>query len=95
MSFNKLLDKISEIENAFHKDFQEVITSDELKNFRSKILGKGGEISKVLKSFKDELPEERRRLGEKLNETVDKIEKFIDTRLNKLEHDQETEIKEE
>lgn len=94
MSFNKMLDKISEIENNFHNEFQEVITSNELKNLRSKILGKGGELSKILKNLKDELPEERKKLGIKINETVDKIEKFIDMRLEKLEQDKEVEEKE-
>ncbi len=93
MSFDKILNKIYELENAFHNEFQEVMTSDEIKNLRSKILGKGGELSKILKTFKDELPENRRYLGQKLNETVDRVEKFIDTRLEKLEHDQEVEEK--
>jgi phenylalanyl-tRNA synthetase alpha subunit len=93
--FNKMLRKITEIENNFHNDFQNLITSKEVKNAQRKLVGKGGEVEQILKSFKDMLPEERRKIGEKVNQTVKKIEDCVDICLKKINQEVEVEEKEE
>ena len=59
---------------------------ENLEEIRVSVLGKKGELTEILKSMKDYAPEERPKVGQKVNEARKLIEENIEARRNNINH---------
>ena len=57
---------------------------ENLEEIRVSVLGKKGELTEILKSMKDYAPEERPKVGQKVNEARKLIEENIEARRNNI-----------
>lgn len=78
-------DKLKNIKEEALKQIQNAVTLDKLNEVRVAVLGKKGELTTVLKSMKDVLPEDRPKVGQMVNETRQTIETALEETKNKLE----------
>lgn len=83
----KLLERLESAKTA---------SREELEEFRVRMLGKKGEMTELLKRLKEIPPEERRSIGQLLNEARGRIERAIDERSEALSAaEKEKRLKEE
>ena len=78
----------AKLEQIKAEAIREIQNSDglaKLNDVRVAFLGKKGELTAVLKSMKDVLPEERPVVGQLVNETRENIERLIEETKAKLE----------
>ena len=81
-------DKLQELREKVHKDFENVKSLDDLKDLKVKYLGKKGALTEVLRSLGSVAAEERPKLGKLVNEIRVNLEDKINDRLASLEKDQ-------
>ena len=78
-------DKLQKIREEAMRQIQSSQELSKLNEVRVAFLGKKGELTAVLKSMKDVLPEERPAVGQLVNETRAAIEEMLDETKKKLE----------
>lgn len=78
-------EKLEQIKANAMREIQNSDGLAKLNDVRVAFLGKKGELTAVLKSMKDVLPEERPMVGQLVNETRESIEKLIEETKAKLE----------
>jgi len=67
----------SELKNNAEKELEKIIDSKELKGFSDKYLGKKGEIRKFFSFVKDLALEEKKVLGQEINEFAERLESKV------------------
>lgn len=78
-------EKILAIYEDLKSNLKGLDKSPDVLSLKSQILGKKGELSKILSSLKDATPEERKTIGKLSNEIKQKIEVEIQSRLQEIE----------
>lgn len=78
-------EKLEQIKAEAIREIQNSDGLAKLNDVRVAFLGKKGELTAVLKSMKDVLPEERPAVGQLVNETRQSIERLIEETKTKLE----------
>ncbi|HQK58374.1 MAG TPA: phenylalanine--tRNA ligase subunit alpha, partial [Candidatus Pacearchaeota archaeon] len=85
----------SELKDSIQKDLSQIKNSDELKNFSITYLGKKGKIRTLFSELKNVSLEERKKLGQEINEfaktvqnEADKLEQIFKEREYKLKEAQ-------
>ncbi len=72
------MDDLRQLKNTFLEQLQQAVRSDQLRELRTKFLGKKGEITARLKSLGALSPEDRPRAGKEIND----LKIFIEQRLS-------------
>ncbi len=78
-------EKIRLMEESAQADLDAVASDDDLGKYRSRWLGKKGEITGLMKGMKDLSPEDRPAFGAKINAFKDRIESAVETRRTAFE----------
>lgn len=78
-------EKLEKIKEKALQQLGSCDSADRLNEIRVSILGKKGELTDLLKSMRDVLPEDRPRVGQMVNETRGEIERLLEERKTKLE----------
>lgn len=82
--FENTLKQLIEIEQNFRNEMNKAMTSEDAQKIRKEILGKSGELDKILRTFKDMLPDERRNIGIKVNELKNEVEASYNRIIEKI-----------
>ena len=77
-------EKIKKIKNQIAEQLKLIKDKNSLEDVRIKFLGKKGEVTELLKEFKDLPKEEKPKFGKVLNELKNEIENSIKERETKL-----------
>jgi phenylalanyl-tRNA synthetase alpha chain len=75
-----MLNKLMAIKTSAEKQISNVSNLDEIKAFKVKILGRKGEITRLLRGLKDLSVEERAQVGKAANEFKQQLEEIVDAR---------------
>ena len=78
-------DRLEKIKEKAMAQLGSCDTADKLNDIRVGILGKKGELTDLLKSMRDVLPEDRPKVGQMVNETRAEIEKLLEERRARIE----------
>ena len=71
-------ERLQELAEAARKRIEESDGPDKLNEVKVAYLGKKGELTAILKSMKDDAPEDRPKVGQMVNETRAKIEEHLE-----------------
>lgn len=80
-----IIQKLDGIGEKFAEGLSAAKSAEELFHWKSRFLGKNGELSEVLKGLKDVSAEERPKIGARANELRDIFEKKIQGKLREIE----------
>lgn len=83
-----LQDTLKKLENNAIAEIENATDSEILEQLKVKYLGKKGELTTVLKSLSGLSPEERPMIGSMANEIREKIEEFLEIKLEKLKNEE-------
>ena len=83
-----LQDTLKKLENNAIAEIENATDSEVLEQLKVKYLGKKGELTTVLKSLSGLSPEERPMIGSMANEIREKIEEFLEIKLEKLKNEE-------
>ncbi len=73
-----LFDKLKELHEEGVNQINKATNEDALNKVRVKLVGKKGELTKILHSMRDVAPENRREVGQKVNELRDMFNTQLD-----------------
>ena len=74
-----MLEKLAGVEQRFHEALNAVESLEQLEELRVKFCGKKGELTELLRSMGSLSPEDRPKMGQKVNELRTVIEEAIPT----------------
>ncbi|MGH7886088.1 MAG: phenylalanine--tRNA ligase subunit alpha [Thermodesulfobacteriota bacterium] len=79
-----MIGKLKEAKEKIVDDLKEINDENMLQQLKARYVGKKGVITDILKSMRDLAHDERREIGQKVNETKDFIEKLLDNKLYEI-----------
>ncbi|MGI6412297.1 MAG: phenylalanine--tRNA ligase subunit alpha [Syntrophomonadaceae bacterium] len=79
-----MLDQLQKINAEAEEGLLKINSIEELNEFRTKILGRKGAITLMLRGLKDIKPEDRARIGQAANEIKDRLEASINQRMEEI-----------
>lgn len=83
-----LKEQLQDIVDQITQAAEQIDALDELEALRIKVLGKKGDLTEILRSMKDVLPEERPMVGAKVNEIREQVTEFLQERRYVLQRKQ-------
>ncbi len=78
------LEKLNEIDKAVGEALERAASQADLDKIRADYLGRKGELSEIMKSVKDLLPEERPAFGQAVNRLKEKLESAFNARIESI-----------
>lgn len=79
-----MIEKLKEAKEKIVGDLKDIVDENMLQQLKAKYVGKKGVITDILKSMRDLAQEERREIGQKVNETKGFIEQLLDNKLYEI-----------
>lgn len=85
--FKKTLEQLIVVEKTFRGEIEKAMTSEEAEKIKKEVLGKGGELTKILKTLGQMVPEERKVIGFRLNDLKREVEESYKRIIEKIKEE--------
>ena len=77
-------EQILEIKNQLVEDIKSVNSPQDIVDIKAKYIGKTGLVTGLMKNMKDYAPEERKEIGQMVNEIKNEVSEIIQNRENEI-----------